>query len=191
MADDNNRLWRNFYGPVSQNDGQCLSLTQLLDQRYIFAYVHVQTNPNTVQIITHIPWLERSVSGVSNSRCICIYTIAVSTTFRKTWQKLRKKKILKENNTKGTLRIHVHLLVKTRHTDSCSKFFLSQQHYLISLQDCFFLCDFMSIVQKATSYGRIWSRLIHSLWIIAESTALLILCLYSCVMVTETFVSDY
>lgn len=32
-------------------------------------------------------------------------------------------------------------LVKTHHTDSCSKFFLSQQHYLISLQDCFvFFC---------------------------------------------------
>lgn len=84
------------------------------------------------------------------------------------------------------------VLVKTHHTDSCSKFFSvnSTTSFLYRIV-LFFLCDFMSRVKKATSYGRILSRLIHSLWIIAESTALLTLCLYSCVMVTETFVSYY
>jgi len=59
--------------------------------------------------------------------------------------------------------------------------FLSQQHYLISLQDyIIFRCDFMSVINKATSYVRFLSRLIHSLWIIAESTALLTLSVFLC-----------
>lgn len=153
--------------------------------------MHANTNLNTIQIKTHIPWLERSVSGVSNSRCICIYMIAVLKTCRKTWQKWRKT-IQTEHSCTFCIISTLECTCKDTSHSFMLQVFLSQQHYLISLQDCIiFRCDFMSVIEKATSYVQFLSRLIHSLWIIAESTALLTLCLCSCVTVTETFVSGY